>query len=359
MSLKFIPATEFLASPIAERRWVVEDVCYAGGSIMLYGRAKIGKTTLVAQLCHSLATGDPWLGFPIRTTGPVLYLQLDMNPAEMTDVLERAKASGFTVADSLFVPAFEENQFRIPFNILDSAQKEELRIACAAIKPVAVIVDTINDSYAAEANVGDVNRMIRHVLGEFREVLGDAVLVFLNHERKGSKDFTGKKVDDEDGYLGGSAWAGVASAILQLDKNEKGEYRLRLRGGRNSSGERGELLKLVRDPRGFFVHPLDIKQALRQWPDFLPAAEQPAAAAMRTKSEVFRAIADRVGAKPEAVKMECYRQEKEGKAPAWVQRLGKESESKESNTGADAATSISIDVTSPLLHALSGEGGAT
>lgn len=321
---RVITAGEFLSTAKA-MPWVIEHLCTEGGSMMLYGKQKVGKSTLTAQLAHSLITGEPWMGFRILRTGPVLYLQLDLNPAEMQDILNRAEESGYPMRSGLLLPEFFDNEFRIPFNIFDENDAAWLAATCDEHKPIAVIVDTINDGYTMDA-YGDINHLIRKVYAHFRAAIGGAVLVFVNHARKPSKDFRGQEIDDPDGYLGGTGWPAVASSILEVRTRHKGDDKsatpvvLQVRAGRNMPHTRAHILNLERDERGFFKYSLDKKQMLQQWPDFIsPAALT--ALAPKSKMDVFRAIAARTGEKEDAVRQEFYRMRKEGVPMPWAAEL--------------------------------------
>jgi RecA-family ATPase len=306
MSLEFITLDEFLGSE-EDIPWVIPPLCAVGSSIMLYGRQKVGKSSAVVQLMHSLTTGEPWMGFPVRKTGPVLYLQIDMPPADTRRMFQRARASGYVTGADVYAPKLMPGQSKVPFNILDTRCADALRSECERIQPVAVIVDTINDAYEA-AERTDINLHIRKVHSAFRATIGDAVFVYLNHTRKAPQNMRGAAPDDEDGYLGGGGWAQVATSILELKRdNKSGQVALMLRDLRLDSYP-GKILPLQKDEHGFFERPMTSQQMLMFWPECLPLAEKVAAiASVKNANDVFRDIGARTGTAWETVKKQYHR----------------------------------------------------
>src|SRR5262249_7475506 len=53
--------------------WLVDRLLVAGSLGLLYGPPAAGKSLLALDWACSIATGEPWLGRPVRP-GPVLYV---------------------------------------------------------------------------------------------------------------------------------------------------------------------------------------------------------------------------------------------------------------------------------------------
>lgn len=306
MSLNIMPAGEFLDELPETMPWIIEPLCLPGSSVMLYGRQKVGKSSAIVQLIHSLTTGVPWLGFPVRQTGQVLYLQIDMAKLELGRALRRAEASGMNVRSGLYIPRLEQTEHRMNFNILNDADQAALARTCEELKPIAVIVDTINDAYTPERTDGDINMLIRNVHRRFMEAIGDAALIFLNHKRKQSQQW--KQVDDEDGYLGGSAWAGVVATNLELMRDkETRDISLVLHDLRLDAYP-ATRIPLKKDENGFFLPQLSSQQMLMLWPDFIPEDELDALRPhIKSRNDVYRDIARRSGEQFETVKKQALR----------------------------------------------------
>src|SRR5712692_5192872 len=66
-----------LTSESPESAWLVRPFFPREGIVLLYGKKGAGKSPLTWALAESVATGQPWLGFPVETTGPVLYIEAD------------------------------------------------------------------------------------------------------------------------------------------------------------------------------------------------------------------------------------------------------------------------------------------
>jgi len=78
-NFQLIPWDEFCEKTDDNIEWLVQDFYSLGGVSSFIGREKIGKTTVIRQLCHAILTGKDFLGRKTKT-GPVWYLTLDENP---------------------------------------------------------------------------------------------------------------------------------------------------------------------------------------------------------------------------------------------------------------------------------------
>jgi RecA-family ATPase len=303
MSLRLISSDELLAEAGGTLDWVIYPLAVRGSSMMIYARQGVGKSSAMMQLAHSLITGVPWIGFEVRAQGPVIYLQIDMGEQETIKLVQRAEVAGYTMHGQLYVAHAEPGDESISFDILRDEDLSVLRDLCAQVQPIAVIVDTIHDSYEHQDKYKDVNALARRVHRRFKSAVGDAVLVFLNHERK---SLPGRKKSDEaedhDSFMGGQAWEGVVSASVQFtrERGRKGELRLKKVRLEEKPFER---LELEIDKNGFFAPKRDHRSLLLVWPDCLPEKEREAAIAkLKCKADVFREIAAITGSKYETVR---------------------------------------------------------
>lgn len=264
---------------------------------MLYARQGAGKSTAAIQLAHALINGGDWLGFEVRKTGPVLYLQVDMGQHEMMKLVSRAEASGYEMHGQLHMFEDDAGEGRLDFDVLRDDSLEALRFACEAVRPVAVIVDTIHDSYEHRDAFKDVNALARRVHRRLKEAIGGAVLVFLNHQRKqGVVRKSGEELDDEDSFMGGQAWEGVVSSSLYLKRERGRRAKLKLRKIRLEDAPFEELALKI-NAEGFFEQaPPDYKWLLLHWPEHLPPRQRDEEVAKLTKkADVLRRIAELSG----------------------------------------------------------------
>lgn len=310
--LRFVDSEDFLSSQAAEPEWIIRPFCVTGSAIMLYGRQGVGKSSLTAQLIHSFRSGEPFLGFRVYRSGPVLYLQLDMPLQEMRMLLERSKRAGMDAEHPLHVPLPPEGEEALLFNILNDADQQELAAWCEEIRPIAVVVDTIHDAYVPDPKHIDINQQIRLIFRRFREAIGGAVLVFLNHSRKqgtlARKDADAIEEDDGDSFMGGQAWEGLVTSSLQLRYSRKTAKKvLALRKIRLETWPE-KSLTLQDSSHGFYENKLDYKQMLMQWPyckDKVYA--ESAAAFFKTKAAIFKEIAEECEVPYATVRQQYYR----------------------------------------------------
>lgn len=272
---------------------------------MLWGRQGVGKSSLVAQMAHSFITGEPWLGFEIGETGPVVWLQFDMAVEETRRLIERAQDSGMDFQEQLYIVGPEDDGAeQVPaFNIYNEGHRAALKEAIRQIQPVAVILDTTDDGYETPRHLS-VTEVARDVVKKYRSISEHAAFIFLRHERK--KPSFGKQEDDPDAFSGPKDWEAVASSSLQI-ASKAGGYVLRVRKSRIDKAPFDELA-LVKDGFGFFQQKNDHVQMLQTWPGCLPVVERKAVVArISSKNDVFKDIAFRTGVPFETVKKAAQR----------------------------------------------------
>jgi hypothetical protein len=319
--LNFVTLKEFQESDFSEREWVLHPFVKEGSSMMIYGRQGVGKSSVTIQLIDSLTNGTPWLGFETCMVGKVLYLQLDMSQAESLTLFERAEAAGYSFdPDLVRYPLPPEGEEIVHFNILDPAHEAELAAWVDHEQPLAVIVDTIADSYESDGRMG-VNEEIRRALRGFRRACGKAVFIYLQHERKKPPKFGKAKEaeDDADSFMGGQAFEAAITASVQLQAHGT-DHALNLRKVRLAPRPCGQV-RLVKDENGFFFPKSDHVQMLLQWPWCLGKDAPAALAAATSKNDVFRDIATRCGISADGVKKVYQRARSGGQQYGWEAHL--------------------------------------
>jgi predicted ATP-dependent serine protease len=308
MTLRLRPISELVAEAPEEEEWVIKHLAVPGSGIMLYGRQGIGKSSLICQFAHSIITGEPWMGFSVEKTGPVILLEIDMPKRETIKVIRRANKAGLLMGENFYAPEPEEGEEGIMFDILNDKDMAELADICEQIQPVAVIVDTIHDAYTQNDRVGDINAFIRQVYRRFRTAINGAVLVFLNHRRK-QGNFPQKDDEaDDDSFMGGQAWEGLVATSIQLARKKSDRTLwLKIHKTRLSSLPFSEIPITV-DEFGFFEPKLNYQQMLLQWPECLPLADRRAVMnTVKTKMDVFKDISSRTGVTVATIRQQFYR----------------------------------------------------
>src|SRR5437868_424474 len=126
-----IPLAEFLAQPPRPVRWIADGLIPAGGIVMIYGKPKVGKSTLARDLAYCIATGVPFLGRSVKQ-GRVLYLALEEHADQFRELWRRMHVS----------PEAAENIVVHP----SSAPDDEMGWLASLIKsaqPTVVVIDTL------------------------------------------------------------------------------------------------------------------------------------------------------------------------------------------------------------------------
>jgi len=197
----FIRAGDLLARADAELEFAVEGLLPLGGTAVLAGRPKGGKSTLALNLALSVARGETFLGRKTRK-GPVLYLALEGAPRGWKAVLQNL---GVTSDDDLFM-------------CIDRAPEAAIAWFAEEIErhsPVLAIVDTMQrllrvkdgNDYATGSNATDaVIELAR---------LANASLVMLHHSGKT------QRTDIVDEVMGSTAWAAAVDTVLVLRRSER------------------------------------------------------------------------------------------------------------------------------------------
>src|SRR5512146_2137209 len=248
---RLLSARELLAIPDPSD-WIVRPLLVGGSTMMLYGRPGYGKTTLAMQLAAAISgCAEEWLCFPIEATGPVVWLQLDMPRPELKLMLQRAIARWPAILDNVhFFQVLQDDIEVNEINVL-GGDAELLIKGVKSLKPRALFIDTAADTYTTDPK-SDLNQQVRRVVRSYRNIAQGGAVVYLQHQRKRMQNAMG---DDPDSYLGGMAWSGIATSVMQLtasNKDDQLKYELHLRKTRLASTHM-ERLELTKDESGFLT----------------------------------------------------------------------------------------------------------
>lgn len=202
---------EYLDLPTEPETWLVKPLIPAGGSIVVYGEAKVGKSYAALQLAQAIQDGGDWLGFPVCKTGPVIYVQLDTPRGLWIARLKDLKTSGVTAVDEIIF-ADRETLNTMPFNILNQDHFHLLTSTIAQFQPVAVVVDTLREAHPADEN--DSTDM-RNVTAALQAACFPAAMILITHERKPDKEGGLSLISD---VRGSNYVVGRMDAILRFTK---------------------------------------------------------------------------------------------------------------------------------------------
>jgi len=181
----------------------------------LYGDAKVGKSYAAIQLACALSQGGDWLGFPIRQTGPVVYIQLDTPRSLWASRLDALAEAGLPVHSLSF--ADRETLDLYPFDILKTepvVHRDVLREAILSLPkpPSVVIIDTLREVHGGDEN--DSTAM-QAVLANLVVATQPAALILISHSRKPNADMGPSTIND---LRGSNYVVGRMDAICQFQK---------------------------------------------------------------------------------------------------------------------------------------------
>ena len=189
-----VPGLDYITLPRAPETWLIEPLIPAGGSCLLYGDPKIGKSFAAIQLALAIQEGRDWLGFQTRTAGRVVYIQLDTPRSLWATRLEAIRVTHPEV-DQLMC-ADRETLETFPYDVLNPAHADLLTVALREIAPVAVIIDTIRESHSGDE---DKSTTMRNVVSTLAAITQPAAMILVAHSRKAIGDNDPSLINDNRG----------------------------------------------------------------------------------------------------------------------------------------------------------------
>ena len=206
--------SDYLKVPRGDQPWLLESLLPVGGKMLIYSQPKLGKSSIAIQLAHALSGGAPdWMGFQVRTTGKVFYLQLDTPPSTWAERFKKLAAHGITLNDNIILAdSATFGQYHFPFDILQPSHMEFLATVVKPFRPAVVIIDTLRKAHSGEENSSTA---MAGVLNNFQQAIEPAALVLISHDKKPSPD--GEK-DILYDHRGSGGVVGEMDAIVRLTK---------------------------------------------------------------------------------------------------------------------------------------------
>jgi len=216
---------EYLQLPDIEGTWQIEPYLPVGGSLLLHGAPKCGKSYLAMQLAVAVATGQSWMGQDTKP-GRVLYLQLDTPRSLWRHRLEvLAATSAMTLPDTLLADGQLPNLTLVdklsapyPFNILHDRHLHMLVRLVRERQPQVVIVDTLREWFRGDENNPD---LMQQVMSLTSLASRPAAVVYLHHARKTPADGMGAGDLVIDASRGSTQMPGGVDTIMNLSSRQK------------------------------------------------------------------------------------------------------------------------------------------
>lgn len=202
---------DYLALGTGTETWVVEPLLPKGGSALIAGTPKVGKSLLMLGMAHAICHGESrWLSHAV-VPGKVLWLQLDMPRSLWQQTQTQLREAG--------IPPPPGDRFRIvdresapyPFNILDPAHAKDLRAEVEAFAPDVVVIDTLRESFRGDENDSNI---MQQALSSLEVCTRPAARVYIHHAKKLNPDFVSPMMDR---FRGSTFLTGAMDAALFLE----------------------------------------------------------------------------------------------------------------------------------------------
>ena len=203
---EIVSAADFLATDFSEPEWLVDGMIPAGGTVLLSGMPKSGKTTLARQLALTASRGAPFLG---RDTGVwggargegsrVLYMALQ---GRKQGAWQAFKDMGMQPGDEIdFV-------FEGPPN----GQRQWLRAAIEKAEASVVVIDMLFTLFGVKeiSEYGEMNTVMNQIVDVSKST--GATIISLHHSPK----------NGGSSYLGSTAIRGSYDTGIFLKRDETG-----------------------------------------------------------------------------------------------------------------------------------------
>lgn len=202
----FETAAQFNAAVDPPLSFLVDGLLARGQLAVLGGRAKSGKSWLVAQLAQALDTGQPFLGRAV-TPGRVLYLPLEDKRARLK---RRATLLGWTPASAMF-------RYKMPrLNGPNGESGPGLQLIDQVARDYDVmLIDTLIATLDGNISENDNTQMaaIINGLSDITRATNCAILL-VHHTNKGMSD------DVFNLLRGASAIRGAYDVGLMMDRRQ-------------------------------------------------------------------------------------------------------------------------------------------
>lgn len=212
MSNRLLSVQDYLRLPCAAEAWFIEPLLPVGGTLLIYGEPKVGKSYFMLQLCEALAgTQADFLGFVVKSrVRKLAYVQLDTPRSLWALRMRELVAKSARIDHSAIFMTDRELLGCWPFNILNPVHASILKDTVAGCD--VVIIDTIRAAHNGKENDSDV---MQEVVNQLSATVQPAALILVSHSRKPSLESGPSVLNDN---RGSGSVVGAVDTILKLSK---------------------------------------------------------------------------------------------------------------------------------------------
>lgn len=201
---------DYLSLPSDPDTYLVAPLLPSGGTMMLYGDPKVGKSYAALQLALALQSGGSWLGFEIPHPSRPVYIQLDTPRSLWGLRLRQLAGVGVVGIDDLLL-ADRGTLNTWPFDILSPSHQNLLKGALEPLSPDVVIIDTLREVHSGDENDSTI---MKSVLSSLVGCVQPAALILIHHSKKPAPDREPDLINDmRGGYI-----AGAMDAIVRFTR---------------------------------------------------------------------------------------------------------------------------------------------
>ena len=205
MTLPTLPVADIVIGNEPPVTWMIPDFVPRGSLVALAGSPGTGKSVLAYTIAIGIATGTPFLGWPIRTPGRVLYFDQENSLADCSQYLKWAWVGLGKPDRRLLVSNLSFVHFQLGGSDWATRAADQTR----EFQPDIIIIDTTTPT----CNVQDENDNAEaaRVIARIRQMMAvtspTAACIALKHA----------KVDHDNGRYtlrGAKAWEGAVDSIV-------------------------------------------------------------------------------------------------------------------------------------------------
>lgn len=201
--------TDYLNLPRSPETWLLRPLLPVGGTALLYGDSKVGKSFLALQLVSAIQSGDQFLGFEVTSPGSVCYVQLDTPRSLWADRIENLVSNGLNLTRTKHADRDTLNCW--PFDALNPEHIDILKSAIPTDCKL-VVIDTLRAAHLGEEND---SKTMANVIAQLVAATQPAALLMVTHSKKPNYENGPDILAD---LRGSSAQVAAVDAILRLTK---------------------------------------------------------------------------------------------------------------------------------------------